>query len=144
MLARRYFSYLLFDPFFYLFPRLRSLVPVLRRQTHIPEKRHISDSLTKVFYPSVLFSPFGTYLFIVALAWCGIGVQYPCRETLGQTENRFRAAKASRVTWSKRRSWENAVHVVETKNKQTWRRSWWTEKVSYFLQRFLYGFKATL
>ena len=55
-----------------------------------------------------------------------------------------RAALASRVTWSKRRSWENAVHVVQTKNKQTWRRSRWMEKVSYFLQRFLYGFKSTL
>ena len=29
-----------------------------------------------------------------------------------------RAALASRVTWSKRRSWENAVHVVQAKNKQ--------------------------
>ena len=27
-----------------------------------------------VFYPSLLFSPFGTYLFIVTLAWCGMGV----------------------------------------------------------------------
>ena len=38
-------------------------------------KNAICDSLTKVFYPSLLFSPFGTYmyLFIVDLAWCGMG-----------------------------------------------------------------------
>ena len=29
--------------------------------------------LPRVLYPSLLFSPFGTYLFIVALAWCGMG-----------------------------------------------------------------------
>ena len=51
------------------------------------QKNAICDSLTTpcyayamqrlifvmVFYSSLLFSPFGTYLFIVALAWCGMG-----------------------------------------------------------------------
>ena len=46
---------------------------VLRRQTHIPEKRrtalqpHARQRLmfVMVFYPSLLFSPFGTYLWEV-------------------------------------------------------------------------------
>ena len=97
-----------------------------------------------VFYPSLLFPPFGTYLFIVALAWCGMGgsvvsLSWNSRPALG-----WLSARASRVTWSKRRSLENAVHVVQIKHKQTWRRSRWMGKVSYFLQRFLYGFKSTL
>ena len=46
-----------------------------------------------VFYPSLLFSPFGTYLFTVALAWCGCSIlvvklSASSRLNLGQTENR--------------------------------------------------------
>ena len=69
MLSLRYFSYLLFDPFFYLFPRLRSLVPVLRRQTHIPKKRHMWQP-NKGILP---LPPVFTF-------W---DIPFPCCETLG-------------------------------------------------------------
>ena len=55
----------------------------------------------------------------------------------------FRAARASRVTWSKRRSWETPYTWYKPRTSK-WRRSRWMEKVSYFLLRFLYGFKSTL
>ena len=37
------------------------------------QKNALFDKIVMVFYPSLLFPPFGTYLFIVALTWCGMG-----------------------------------------------------------------------
>ena len=117
-----------------------------------------SSNLVGGIFFSITFVLHAIFFFRQALAWIffsksstpalrvkwsapKLAPKLPCSSTSSWASLLFRAARASRVTWSKRRSWENAAHVVQTKNKQISR---WMEKVSYFLQRFLYGFKSTL
>ena len=92
MLSLRYFSCLLFDPFFYLFPRLRSLVPVLRRQTHIPKKRHMWQP-NKGILP---LPPVFTF-------W---DIPFPCCETLGW------------VSANSRPDWEPRTTILDKINEK--------------------------